>query len=259
MAKAGKDLEFQKATRNHFMQRLQLCVDRLGSAAALGRAADISPATIGDYLSGKSDPTREKLVAIAKAAAVPMGWLAVGEGAPPAPFMGAREPAKGGYTAASAELLMANSTAINQGKSKGDAAIPVVSITASAGAGAAVLQESVDDYISLGVHVLKKMGLSSGDLFFMYARGESMEPVIRGGEPLLCSRAERHMKARDGIFVVRLEGDILVKYIQRLPGDKLRVFSENPRYEPFEVTLNDGVDFAIIGKVLHAIRRVDGS
>lgn len=108
----------------------------------------------------------------------------------------------------------------------------------------------------LSAALVRSLSLTPDETFIMYARGESMAPLIIGGEPLICSRAERHLKAMDGIYAVRLEGDVLVKHIQRLPHNRVRIFSENARYEPFEVTLNDGVDFAVLGKVLRAIRQV---
>lgn len=171
---------------------------------------------------------------MARAAGVSVAWLAAGEGQ--------RE----------ASLTTHTPPPVTEGL----VSIPVMSVQASAGHGSAVLKEQVAERMNLSQTLMHSLRLTPGETFIIYARGESMEPIIRGGEPLICSKAERHVKAGDGIYVVRLEGDVLVKHIQRLPGHRVRIFSENRSYEPFEVTLNDGVDFAILGKVLHALRQV---
>lgn len=178
------------------------------------------------YLSG-TEPGLTNLVAIARATGVSLSWLATGEGD------------KYGTLVAPDAL-----------------SVPIMSIVASAGDGASILKEEVQEYMALSNALVRALRLTPADTFIIFARGESMEPLIRGGEPILCSRAERHLKASDGIYVLRLEGDILVKHMQRLPGGKVRVFSENPSYAPFEITLGDGVDFAVLGKVLHTLRQV---
>jgi transcriptional regulator with XRE-family HTH domain len=63
-----------------FPARLQMCVDRVGNQAILAKKSGISKPTIGDYLTGKSDPSRERLISLAKAANVSVQWLATGEG-----------------------------------------------------------------------------------------------------------------------------------------------------------------------------------
>ena len=52
----------------------------VGSAEELSRRTGISAPTIGHYRSGRSDPSRGNLVAIAEAANVELLWLATGEG-----------------------------------------------------------------------------------------------------------------------------------------------------------------------------------
>jgi len=51
-----------------------------GSAEKLAYNAGMSARVIGQYLSGKSDPTRKKLISLADAAQVNFQWLAIGVG-----------------------------------------------------------------------------------------------------------------------------------------------------------------------------------
>lgn len=63
-----------------FQERLNKCAEIVGNAAKLADAAGISRPTMGDYLSGKSDPSRQRLIRIAQAAGVSLAWLATGKG-----------------------------------------------------------------------------------------------------------------------------------------------------------------------------------
>lgn len=210
-------------------ERLLVCVRNAGTAHQLCNQTGIAPIIFSAYLSGTRHPSDEEIASIAEAAAVNVDWLKHGDSQH--------------QTNIPAEL-------------SGAASIPVMSIVASAGDGAAALQEDVKEYMALSTALVRSLRLNPAETFVVFARGESMEPLIRGGEPLLCSRAEHHLKAHDGVYVLRLEGDILVKHVQRLPGGKVRVFSENNSYAPFEVQLGDGTDFALLAKVLHGIRQI---
>ena len=78
-------------------------------------------------------------------------------------------------------------------------------------------------------------------------KGDSMEGVLNHGDNILVNHAET--TPRDGLYVIRIDNDLFVKQIQKLPG-KLLVKSSNPAYEPFEIDLNDdNQNVAIIGRV----------
>ncbi|HYG91170.1 MAG TPA: helix-turn-helix transcriptional regulator [Azospirillum sp.] len=51
-----------------------------GNATRLAEKSGISRRAIGEYLAGKAEPSRPRLVAIAAAAGVRVEWLATGEG-----------------------------------------------------------------------------------------------------------------------------------------------------------------------------------
>lgn len=149
--------------------------------------------------------------------------------------------------------------ALDEANMHGFVALPVIDVTASAGGGAVVRAENQCGWVMFDRGwLLNTWHLNPSDLFSIGSAGESMEPTIQAGEYLLASRAEDHLKPGDGIYIVRLDGHILVKRLQLLPGGKLMVSSDNPAYKPFEVELDDGIDFAILGKVVlvHGVRRV---
>lgn len=70
----------KQTTTSSFADRLQQVVEKVGNATKLAKASGISRRTIGAYLSGNTDPTLKRLIAIAKVADVSVQWLATGEG-----------------------------------------------------------------------------------------------------------------------------------------------------------------------------------
>ncbi len=41
-----------------------------------------------------------------------------------------------------------------------------------------------------------------------------------------------------------------------MPGRNLKVVSDNAAFEPYTIPLSDGVDFAVIGRVVFVFRRL---
>ncbi len=76
-----------------------------------------------------------------------------------------------------------------------------------------------------------------------------MEGVLNDGDNILVNHAAT--TPRDGLFVLRINNDLMVKRVQSLPG-KLLITSANPAYTPFEIDLaknKDNEEAAIVGRV----------
>lgn len=69
-----------------FRHRLRWCADEAGSLYSLAKRAGLVPNTVRRYLRN-SEPSRPYLVAISRAAAVDLRWLATGEGAAPKGYL----------------------------------------------------------------------------------------------------------------------------------------------------------------------------
>lgn len=64
-----------------FAKRVAIIAKLAGSGQELANRAQISRRVIGKYLAGESDPSRERLIAMAEAVGVSVEWLATGRGA----------------------------------------------------------------------------------------------------------------------------------------------------------------------------------
>jgi transcriptional regulator with XRE-family HTH domain len=63
-----------------FTDRIQEIIKLVGSAEKLASSSNMSAVVIGRYLSGKTDPSRKKIIALAEAVGVNIEWLATGNG-----------------------------------------------------------------------------------------------------------------------------------------------------------------------------------
>lgn len=191
---------------------------------------DISPRTLSSYEKNETSPTAEFFEAVwAKYNKIltldDFNWLLFGER--------------------------------SEGLPHGDyARVPLYDVEASAGGGAAVAGEEVLNVLAFRKDWLStELRVSEKDLSLIFVSGESMEPTLRPGDMVLIVR-QNGQPVEDGIYVVRLEDALLVKRLQRLPGGRLQVSSDNPAYKPFEIDVKtSGGDFVIIGKVVWAGRR----
>ncbi len=134
--------------------------------------------------------------------------------------------------------------------------IPRYNLQAAAGYGASADDEKpvfsmafrkywIDNYLRADPHNLSVISVT----------GDSMEGVLNQRDVILVNHAECNPGA--GLFVVRMDGDLIVKRVQRLPGNRLEVSSANEAYKPFEVDMNNmSADFEIIGRVVWFGRQI---
>ncbi|MDO5059582.1 MAG: helix-turn-helix transcriptional regulator [Neisseria sp.] len=79
-------------------------------------------------------------------------------------------------------------------------------------------------------------------------KGDSMEGVLNDGDTVLINHA--HTTPRDGLYVLRINENLLVKRLQSMPGGIINVISANEAYPTFEINLHNQMDdVAIIGRV----------
>lgn len=137
------------------------------------------------------------------------------------------------------------------------ARIPLFDVKASAGNGFVIHhEEEMDALIFKKEWIYNELHSTPANLYLIYVEGESMEPSLRPGDVILVDHTDNVAK-RDGIYVIRMGDSLLVKRLQRLPNRVLKVNSDNPDYESFEISLDvdHGTEFMIIGRVLWSGRR----
>lgn len=95
---------------------------------------------------------------------------------------------------------------------------------------------------------LAAKGLKPDNLAVIIVRGASMQGALNDGDRVLVDLQDR--EPRSGfIYVLRQGSELLVRHCQLLPGNVLRVSSENQAYQPYDVDLAKTEDFEVIGRV----------
>jgi len=136
--------------------------------------------------------------------------------------------------------------------------IPLYDVHGSEGPGTIVAEDDEKPVAALDFRkewIHKELHLSIEGLQLITTTGDSMAPTLNPGDILLVEKY-RGQPVTDGIYVIKLDGALLVKRIQHLPGRQLKVTSDNPYCSDFNVTLDMATtDFEIYGRVVWAGKR----
>jgi len=140
------------------------------------------------------------------------------------------------------------------GTAGGDAtmvAVRRIDAEAHAGAGGLVEDDRNGGEERIDPRVVARLGVSPATLTMITAHGDSMEPLIHDGDALFVDMADRRLSSRPGIFVIRLDGTLLVKRVARI-GLEVQVTSDNPGTPAIAPVRADRV--AVIGRVVRLAR-----
>ncbi len=136
--------------------------------------------------------------------------------------------------------------------------VPVtrVPVRASAGPGAIIGEESARPYFAFDPRWLKAMtGSPAAKLSLIRVAGDSMAPTLSAGDDILVDLADGPERLRDGIYVLRVDGTLLVKRLAIHPvGRRVTVQSDNPAYGDLPDCGLDEID--CIGRVIWAGRKI---
>lgn len=134
--------------------------------------------------------------------------------------------------------------------------VPRYEVAASAGGGAFVESEQIVDYLSFRSEwVRNTLGVSVKDLALINVIGDSMEPTLSDGDVVLLDMTFRGVQD-SSIYVLQLNGTLLVKRIQHKLNGSLVIKSDNKLYEPETVTGDEVNQLKIIGRVIWAGRKM---
>ena len=225
------------ADRAAFVARLNMILRHWPSADRLARAMGVSPSAFRKWLKGEAEPSRERLVALAAAASVSVGWLARGEGPEPRLRDVGRPPR---------ERAGGGDAGLDTGHFR---LLPKRPEAAAAGA------ETPDpppgsEYLAFRDDwVRATFGIEPARLLLEAARGESMLPRIHDGDLLLVDTTEQQFRAF-GVYVLEVAGERLVKRVQRKLDGSLTLISDNPAYEADHVAPAEAGQVTVIGRVL---------
>ena len=136
-----------------------------------------------------------------------------------------------------------------------DDSVPVrrLDVAASAGPGALGGDDPLAAVERFPASMLARLSLSGAALSLIVARGDSMLPTIADGDDILVDGADRRVGRRPAVFVLRIDGAVMVKRLH-LNAGTIAVESDNPDAAPIAPIPADQVE--VIGRVVWLGRKL---
>jgi SOS-response transcriptional repressor LexA len=102
-------------------------------------------------------------------------------------------------------------------------------VGASAGPGRLAEDEAARRPGALSQALLRQLGVRPAAASMIRVEGDSMDPTLADGDEILVDRDRREVRGRGGIFVIRLDGVLMVKRLRVAVGG-VEVVSDNPAW-----------------------------
>ena len=134
-------------------------------------------------------------------------------------------------------------------------AVPRLALGASAGGGSLQEDEPAVGAFAFDARWLRALGGRPEMLSIIQVDGESMQPTLNHGDDIMVDRSDGAVRLRDGIYVLRMDGVLMVKRVALAPGrGHFSVRSDNPLYPTWENV--DPALVSIVGRVIWSGRRL---
>jgi phage repressor protein C with HTH and peptisase S24 domain len=199
-------------------ERLQTLAAACGGITGLAQKAKVAASSLSRCSKEGAEPSVSTALAVCTAAGVSLDWLITGDGP--------------------------SSHSTDQHH------IPFFDVEASAGPGAFPPEtQTPTSSVAIPAGLLRHNRGTSSNLCAIQTKGDSMEPTLRNGSLLIVDRSDRQI--REGIFVISRGEVLLVKRVQPRENNTLRLRSDNQRYEPEDINLNDSSqNLHVLGRVI---------
>lgn len=255
--------------------RIKTAADALGGLDALSsRLTDVSRRTLSDWANDRTEPRASSIAEICDLTGARHEWLISGEGEPfKRPTQVVKELAElAGGDVSEAEdgtrgfLLQAVKALTGGGDQAFGAGLPedgdlpsdMISIPRfdevrpSAGPGLIAASEVPSTRVAFEKHWLVEIGIQASAAVILPAQGDSMEPTIMNGSPMLVDTSKTDIQS-GFIYVIAVENDLLVKRVRRRLDGMIELISDNRAYEPETLDRTSVGQLRVIGRVFAAV------
>jgi phage repressor protein C with HTH and peptisase S24 domain len=213
--------------RKELGDRISQAIEKLPTKTSAALAMGVSPEQVNKWIKGTVKVPADALRALSLEAGVDFSWLVTGASVPP--------------------------TSSEEGQFYPVPRFP--DVRASAGWGSAIVNERKDaQIVAFSPIWLRDLGVNPRAASIIFANGDSMYPTIPHGSALLVDTSKKDI--RNGcIYVFDIEGDLMVKRIERLPDGSVDMISDNKEFYPVRNLTTDRLSqLTIIGRVYSAVR-----
>jgi len=110
-------------------------------------------------------------------------------------------------------------------------AVPKLCLGASAGAGTLDTEECALESVAIDSRWLQEIGVQPPHVSIIRVDGESMTPTLNHGDDIMVDHRDNMNRLRDGIYVLRLDGVLLVKRVATgMRRGEFSILSDNNLY-----------------------------
>jgi phage repressor protein C with HTH and peptisase S24 domain len=128
--------------------------------------------------------------------------------------------------------------------------VPRYDIRASAGGGSVIHDESIVDHLAFKREWLtQSMGCAPEQVCVIQVRGDSMTPTINDADLLLLDMRQVNTRT-EGVYVIQLQGSLLVKRLRFKVNGAVDVISDNTRYGIETLTSHEVNQLTVLGRVV---------
>ncbi|MEC3948639.1 S24 family peptidase [Sphingobium sp. HWE2-09] len=132
--------------------------------------------------------------------------------------------------------------------------VPRLALGVCAGTGALTEAERIVGMVTFDARWLRRLGIDPERASVVSVDGDSMSPTLLDGDDILVDHADAVARLRDGVYILGLDGVLLVKRLVMGPRRwRLSALSDNPQYPDW--TDIDPTLVTIIGRVAWVGRR----
>lgn len=132
--------------------------------------------------------------------------------------------------------------------------VPKLAVGASAGGGALTDVEALAGKVGFDETWLRQMGLDPAGLSLIRVNGHSMQPTLNDGDDIMVDTGGAARLGKQGVYVLRYDGALMVKRLRPAAGGRLSIVSDNPDYAPIENVAAGEVN--IVGRVVWVGRKL---
>ncbi|MFT9091541.1 MAG: S24 family peptidase [Gluconacetobacter sp.] len=236
-------------------ERLRSAVKNAGGNTQVAARAGMPFGTLNRYIAGR-DMKASAMVALAKACGVSLEWLAEGVEA------AANDRSLQSVTSAPTRIRSVPTFAseiVAEQKTGIDDEMPIKFFDAEPCAGIGTLPHEWEDgevFYVPRYFIRDVLGAWSKNLFFVRVQGDSMQPSINAGDTILVDYTPAPFV--QSVYVVAVQGLLMVKRLSIKDPETLSVVSDNPRYSSFDIPIrrmtwaadDDNAQLRIIGRVV---------
>lgn len=135
--------------------------------------------------------------------------------------------------------------------------IPLYDVRAAAGDGSYVDTEDKKDLLIFRRWFIEEELRGKAENFsLIFVDGESMIPTLRPGEIIMVDHRDRAFQ-RDGVYIIQMDGTLIVKTVRNLPDNQAEIISDNPAYGKFSINKKEPPpDFRVVGRVVWTGKRM---